>query len=111
MTVRFKQAEPAEACVSLMDGRFFGGNKLAAHMWDGFTQYHGVSFGVGEEGRAQQCRGRHDLLKTGVMLCGVCERARNGRMQLCSQSAEGMGGGMLLTDGHMLCNSKLAAHL
>jgi hypothetical protein len=43
VTVRFKQAEPAEACVSLMDGRFFGGNKLAAHMWDGFTQYHGVS--------------------------------------------------------------------
>lgn len=42
VTVRFKQAEPAEACVSLMDGRFFGGNKLVAHMWDGFTQYHGV---------------------------------------------------------------------
>lgn len=42
VTVRFKQAEPAEACVALMNGRFFGGNKLVAHMWDGFTQYHGV---------------------------------------------------------------------
>lgn len=42
VTVRFKQAEPAEACVSVMNGRFFGGNKLVAHMWDGFTQYHGV---------------------------------------------------------------------
>jgi len=51
VTVRFKQAEPAQACVSLMDGRFFGGSKLAAHMWDGFTQYHGVS---GSESESEQ---------------------------------------------------------
>lgn len=43
VTVRFKQAEPAEQCVALMDGRFFGGRQLVAHMWDGFTQFHGVS--------------------------------------------------------------------
>jgi hypothetical protein len=48
VTVRFKLAEPAEACVALMNGRFFGGRQLVAHMWDGLTQYHGVSVGLEE---------------------------------------------------------------
>jgi hypothetical protein len=40
VTVRFKQEEPAQACLSRMNGRFFGGNQIVAHMWDGFTSYH-----------------------------------------------------------------------
>ena len=40
VTVKFKQEEPAQTCVAKMNGRFFGGNKLVAHMWDGYTSYH-----------------------------------------------------------------------
>lgn len=40
VTVKFKQEEPAHACVAKMNGRFFGGRQLIAHMWDGFTYYH-----------------------------------------------------------------------
>jgi HIV Tat-specific factor 1 len=40
VTVRFKQEEPAQACLSRMNGRFFGGHQIVAHMWDGFTSYH-----------------------------------------------------------------------
>jgi hypothetical protein len=38
--VRFKQEEPAHACLEKMNGRFFGGQQILAHMWDGFTSYH-----------------------------------------------------------------------
>ncbi|WIA20083.1 hypothetical protein OEZ85_005943 [Tetradesmus obliquus] len=40
ITVRFKQEEPAQACLGKMNGRFFGGHQIVAHMWDGFTSYH-----------------------------------------------------------------------
>eukprot|EP00775_Hariotina_reticulata_P003215 gene3215-3492_t len=40
VTVRFKQEEPAQACLEKMNGRFFGGLQIQAHMWDGFTSYH-----------------------------------------------------------------------
>ena len=40
VTVKFKQEEPAQACIAKMNGRFFGGNQLVAHMWDGVTYYH-----------------------------------------------------------------------
>jgi hypothetical protein len=33
-----------QACVSLMHGRFFGGQRLRAALWDGFTNFHGVSW-------------------------------------------------------------------
>lgn len=40
VTVRFKAIEPAQQCVALMNGRYFGGRKLEALMWDGFTNYN-----------------------------------------------------------------------
>ncbi|EGC32981.1 hypothetical protein DICPUDRAFT_155008 [Dictyostelium purpureum] len=40
VSVKFKEFESAESCVALMDGRFFGGRKLSADFYDGFTNYH-----------------------------------------------------------------------
>ena len=39
ISVRFKTAEPAAACIQKMKGRFFGGRQLDAFMWDGVTNY------------------------------------------------------------------------
>ena len=40
VSVRFKTVEAADKCIETMSGRFFGGRKLAAHMWDGHTNYN-----------------------------------------------------------------------
>ena len=37
--MRFKTAEAAAGCIEKMKGRFFGGRKLDAFMWDGITNY------------------------------------------------------------------------
>lgn len=37
--VTFNEFEAAEKCVALMDGRFFAGRQLIAHVWDGKTKY------------------------------------------------------------------------
>jgi hypothetical protein len=39
VSVKFKDIEPAQKCISLMHGRFFGGRRLEAALWDGFTNY------------------------------------------------------------------------
>ena len=40
VSVRFKTVEAADKCIETMSGRFFGGRQLAAHMWDGHTNYN-----------------------------------------------------------------------
>mmetsp|Transcript_12157 Transcript_12157/g.34211 ORF Transcript_12157/g.34211 Transcript_12157/m.34211 type:complete len:481 (-) Transcript_12157:70-1512(-) len=40
ISIRYKQEEHAEACVKLMNGRFFGGQQVVAHMYDGHTNYN-----------------------------------------------------------------------
>jgi HIV Tat-specific factor 1 len=39
-TVKFKTEEAAHECVRIMHGRFFGGRKVEAALWDGFTDYY-----------------------------------------------------------------------
>ncbi|MEW5300089.1 MAG: hypothetical protein WDW36_003045 [Sanguina aurantia] len=39
ITVKFKDMDAAESCVKLMNGRWFGGRQLVAHMYDGYTNY------------------------------------------------------------------------
>lgn len=41
--VKFKTSYASQACVKLMDGRFFGGKKLKCYYWDGATDYTGTS--------------------------------------------------------------------
>ncbi|XP_026864398.2 HIV Tat-specific factor 1 [Electrophorus electricus] len=38
-SVAFKEPEEADACQVALDGRWFGGRKLAANLWDGVTDY------------------------------------------------------------------------
>ncbi len=40
VSVKFKAEEPARTCLLRMHGRFFGGRRLAAAMWDGYTNYN-----------------------------------------------------------------------
>ena len=44
VTVAFANVEPAQACVQLMHGRYFGGQRIRAEIWDGFD-----TFGVAKE--------------------------------------------------------------
>lgn len=37
--VFFKEFDNADACVSLMNGRWFAGRQLISHHWDGKTKY------------------------------------------------------------------------
>ena len=39
VTVRFHVPEDAEACVGRMQGRFFGGRRLEAALFDGFSNF------------------------------------------------------------------------
>jgi HIV Tat-specific factor 1 len=41
--VKFSTSYASQACVKLMDGRFFGGKKLRCYFWDGATDYTGTS--------------------------------------------------------------------
>ncbi|KAM3869161.1 17S U2 SnRNP complex component HTATSF1-like [Diretmus argenteus] len=38
-SVAFKEPEHADACLLALDGRWFGGKKLSAQLWDGTTDY------------------------------------------------------------------------
>ena len=38
--VKFKTDDAAAKCIDVMDGRYFGGNRVSAHMWDGISNYH-----------------------------------------------------------------------
>ena len=40
VSIKFKQGEPAQECLKLMKGRFFGGRQLTAELWDGITNYN-----------------------------------------------------------------------
>lgn len=37
--IKFQEAKPAEECIKLMNGRFFGGRELECFYWDGKTNY------------------------------------------------------------------------
>ncbi|XP_022536803.1 HIV Tat-specific factor 1 isoform X1 [Astyanax mexicanus] len=38
-SVAFKEPEEADMCQTVLDGRWFGGRKLSAQLWDGVTDY------------------------------------------------------------------------
>lgn len=49
VSIRFRDPEPAAACVRLMNGRFFGGRRLVAEVYDGKTRYDAYKSGKGQE--------------------------------------------------------------
>lgn len=67
VSVRFKAEEAAHACIEKMRGRFFGGRKVEAHMWDGFTNYY-VKV---RKGRAIEVS-RHYCARAPRLLGGSC---------------------------------------
>ncbi len=40
VTVKFRSADAAAQCLALMAGRFFGGRRLVAELWDGVATWH-----------------------------------------------------------------------
>ncbi len=38
-SVKYSTADAAQECIKIMDGRFFGGRQVKAHLWDGFSNY------------------------------------------------------------------------
>lgn len=40
VTVKFRSPEAAQSCIRLMAGRFFGGRRLEAELWDGIATWH-----------------------------------------------------------------------
>uniref|UniRef100_A0A1D1ZUN1 Splicing factor U2AF-associated protein 2 n=2 Tax=Auxenochlorella protothecoides TaxID=3075 RepID=A0A1D1ZUN1_AUXPR len=40
VSIKFATGEAADKCVKLMEGRFFARRRLAAFMWDGYTNYN-----------------------------------------------------------------------
>lgn len=40
VSVKFKTEEGANACLRVMNGRFFAGRQLEAFKWDGITNYN-----------------------------------------------------------------------
>lgn len=40
VTVKFRAPEAAQSCIRLMAGRFFGGRRLEAALWDGVAVFY-----------------------------------------------------------------------
>lgn len=40
VTIKFHDQDSAEQCITVMEGRFFGGRQISASMWDGIQQFH-----------------------------------------------------------------------
>ena len=40
VTVKFRSPEAAQSCIRLMSGRFFGGRRLEAALWDGVAVFY-----------------------------------------------------------------------
>lgn len=53
VTVKFKTDEAAAKCIEVMEGRYFGGRRVSAHMWDGSTNYHVKKKETAEEQQAR----------------------------------------------------------
>jgi len=43
-SVAFKEPEHADACITALNGRWFGGRQLCAVLWDGATDYQALRF-------------------------------------------------------------------
>jgi HIV Tat-specific factor 1 len=48
IVVKLSTSFAAQECIRLMNGRFFGGNKIKCYFWDGATNYSIVSSSVRE---------------------------------------------------------------
>ena len=53
VSVRFKDGADSQKCVDAMKGRWFGGTRLEAGMWDGLTNYAKQGL-AGDETEAEQ---------------------------------------------------------
>ncbi|KAL3133307.1 hypothetical protein ABBQ38_007186 [Trebouxia sp. C0009 RCD-2024] len=51
--VKFKTDEAAAKCIEVMEGRYFGGKRVSAHMWDGIANYHVKKQETAEEQQAR----------------------------------------------------------
>ena len=55
--VRFKHARDAARCVGSMDGRFFGGRRLEAELWDGVDKHaEKIALGANEDDEDEERR-------------------------------------------------------
>ena len=51
--VKFKSDDAAAKCLEVMEGRYFGGKRVSAHMWDGIANYHVKKTETAEEQQAR----------------------------------------------------------
>ena len=54
VTIKFRDEDAAAQCIERMQGRFFGGRKLSASLWDGFTQFGKVRVVQNTAGEEEQ---------------------------------------------------------
>ncbi|KAG2184153.1 hypothetical protein INT44_009168 [Umbelopsis vinacea] len=56
ISVRFKEPESAEACIKLMDKRYFAGKQISAEIYDGTTKYQKSGSNDAEDDEAEKAR-------------------------------------------------------
>ncbi|KAJ3337413.1 hypothetical protein HDU93_001113 [Gonapodya sp. JEL0774] len=56
MSVKFKEQTAADACVQLMNGRFFAGRRILAELYDGKTKYENLKSGKVETEEEEKAR-------------------------------------------------------
>lgn len=54
VVVKFKTSFAAQECIRVMDGRFFGGNKVKCHYWDGVTNYGTDNKGMDDDVKEEE---------------------------------------------------------
>lgn len=56
VVVKFATSYAAQECIQLMNGRFFGGNKIRCFFWDGATNYTVTSRSLGMNSAAKRAK-------------------------------------------------------
>ena len=51
--IKFKTDDAAAKCLEVMEGRYFGGRRVSARMWDGIANYHVKKTETAEEQQAR----------------------------------------------------------
>lgn len=94
--VTFKEPEAADACIALLNGRWFGQRKITAETWDGKTKYKIVETDAEVQQRLQKWG---KFLESGEVAAGCTAEENRGKVavkegNVTSANNVGSGGGV-----------------
>lgn len=81
--ITFREPEEADACVSLLNGRWFGQRKITAETWDGKTKYKVAETDAEVQQRLQKW---NKFLESGAIAAGHTSEENKGKIDVIEQN-------------------------